>query len=596
MSQLRLFAEERKPSPAVGLDVSLADAAGLLASAPPGATIGLDIETTSGDPTMKAFLPERAGIAGIGVWCPWVERGFYFPLRHRHGPNLDAALARDLLGPFLVSRPWAAYNGKFEMRFLDFHGWPLSRKVRCSFVGAHLLDENASKKLADVAPRYLGEEKMGDEIKRWLKTAGTEDYGDLPVDLAARYCVQDARLAYRLDQTFAPELERHGLGPLFDLEMRVLPELAAMEARGHLIDLDFLMQMEPRVRAERDELAARACAVLGRAVDLGSPAQLRDVFYAQLGLVPTGATGKGAPSVDDDALSAIDHPFAAAVLAWRRVAKKHSTYLEPLVRHHVRGVIHASINDCGAASGRMSMSDPNLQNVKDEPDIRSLYVARPGWTNMYWDYSQIQFRIFAHYAGDRRVQAAYRDDPDADFHRLCLEMMPRLGTRDRAKTVNLALLFGMGAALLAKQLGCSVEEAKSARALYYASLPLVRAFQYRVEQRLLNPGYIFSLYGRRRRNCKAHIAFNALHQSVEADMMREAIALVGPMVREVGGNLLLPIHDELIAEVPTQDAGELRAISKQATDAMVGVSRLSIPVRCKTEFTTTTWADKKGLI
>lgn len=605
MSQGRLF---REPAPVVGQDVDLDLARRCIAAAPDGARYGIDLETTSGNPKEKALRPEVHNIAGVGVWCPWWETGFYFPLRHKHGPNLDETLVREMLAPLIddPTKPWNAHNAKFEHRFMTRRwGRPPAGKPRCTYVAAHLVDENGRKALEDVAPRYLGMDKLSDEVQRYLKAEGSEDYGDLPVDIAGRYCVQDAKLSYKLDDNLTPQMRSQELMPLYELEMETLPCVSAQEARGHALDLDRLLQLERDVRAQRDQLAAAACAIIGRDLKLTSPTLLVDVLYNVLGLPVSRRTKDGQPAIDEHALAGLDHDFPRAVLAWRPVQKLHSTYLEPAVELHVDGVLHGEMDQCGAASGRFSHYNPNTANIPKDPVYRSCWKARPGWSLLYADYSQFQFRVFAHYSNDPRIIKAYQTNPKADFHDLVrqelTEQLHRPIERDPAKTLNLALLFGMGAELLALQLSAvmkrkvTVEEARAFKASYFRIFPTVKKIQDQCAQRMEQRGYITGLSKRRRRECPAHIAFNAIHQSGEADMVREAMVKTAPVLRRFGGHHLLVIHDELVMEIPTVVEEEVKEAARPLLEAMLSVNKLRVPLMAKMEWSTTTWAERKAL-
>ncbi len=466
-----------------------------------------------------------------------------------------------------------------------------------TMVAAYLLDPAApSYELGPLCERYLGVDPLG--------TVGEEAEGQL-FGASWRVPAAEAAAVALLAPAMAERIDDAGLRPLLDdVELPLSSVLARMQARGVALDADYLGSMAEGVRDEMAALRAEIYEQAGEEFNLNSPPQLRTILYEKLRLSPGKRTPKGQLSTDASVLEKLrdQHPIVDALLSWRELDKLHSTYLEALPRQvdPADGRVHTTFNQTGAATGRLSSSNPNLQNIPARGELgrqirRAFVPGAPGQVLLVADYSQIELRILAHLARDEGLTAAF--ESGADIHAATAakvyglsEDMVDATLRGRAKAVNYGLAYGMNAYGLATRLEITPDEAQEFIDAYFASFPQIRDYLDRQVARATADGFTETVLGRRRyipelqasnprvRDMGRRMALNAPIQGSAADVFKLGMLRVDEALHasDLGCDMLLTVHDELVFEVGEarveEAAGLVRAEMESAYE-------LTVPLR-----------------
>jgi DNA polymerase-1 len=437
-----------------------------------------------------------------------------------------------------------------------------------------------------LARRYLGyttikyEEVAG-------KGAKQIPFAQVDVDTATRYAAEDSDIALRLHHALWPRLrELPGLCRVYaDIELPLVPVLARMERHGVLIDAEQLRRQSQALAVRMHTLQQQAEHEAGQPFNLDSPKQLQAILFDKLGLPVQRKTPGGQPSTNEEALEAIRdaHPLPGLVLDYRLLAKLRSTYTEklPLMINPRSGRVHTSYHQAVAATGRLSSSDPNLQNIPVRSEegraIRAAFIAPPGWVIVSADYSQIELRIMAHLSGDAGLRAAFQRGED--IHRATAAEVfgatpASVSSEQRraAKAINFGLIYGMSAFGLARQLGIGRGEAQAYMNRYFERYPGVRIYMEAIRAQAQRDGYVETLFGRRlyldelksrdaaRRAGAERAAVNAPMQGTAADIIKRAmIAVDAWLAPHADANLLMQVHDELVLEVELRALDEIKA-------------------------------------
>jgi DNA polymerase-1 len=422
-----------------------------------------------------------------------------------------------------------------------------------------------------------------------------------PGDPYAAAC-EEAAAAHALAPLLAEQLRAHGMDALFrDLETPLAAVLAEMELAGMTIDTAALDAQAREMEATLAALLAEIYALAGGEFNVGSPPQLREVLFDRLKLSTRGVRrGKTGLSTDVDVLTrlAAEHPLPARILEWRALAKLKSTYVDalPALVDPATGRLHTSFNQTVAATGRLSSSDPNLQNIPirtpEGRRIRAAFIAGPGRRLVSADYSQIELRLLAHLSGDPALTSAFETGEDVHA-RTAADVFGRLPAaegRRLAKVINYGILYGMGPARAARELGVSLQEASAYIAQYFARYSRVRAFIDETLAEARQRGYVSTVLGRRRyfpelgardpavRQFAERAAVNMPIQGSAADLIKQAMLLVQARLRARGldAHMLLQVHDELLAEAAESDALTAAAVIREAMET---VFPLRVPLR-----------------
>ncbi len=564
------------------------------------ALIAFDTETTS----LDAIDAEIVGVSFA------VQPGVaaYVPLAHDY-PGAPAQLERArvlaALKPLLedATRPKLLQNAKYDMEVLVNHGIALRGMAHDSMLESYVWNATATRHDMDsLARRYLGyiTIKFEDIAGKGAKQI---PFAQVDLDTATRYAAEDADITLRLHHALWPRLQNlPGLRRVYeDIELPLVPVLARMERHGVLIDADQLRRQSQVLAARMHTLQQQTEREAGQPFNLDSPKQLQAILFDKLGLPVHMKTPGGQPSTNEEALEAIRdaHPLPGLVLDYRLLAKLRSTYTEklPAMINPRTGRVHTSYHQAVAATGRLSSSDPNLQNIparsEEGRQIRAAFIAPPGWVIVSADYSQIELRIMAHLSADSGLRAAFQRGED--IHRATAAEV--FGTtpgnvsseqRRAAKAINFGLIYGMSAFGLARQLGIGRGEAQAYMNRYFERYPGVRIYMDTIRAQAQRDGYVETLFGRRlyldelksrdaaRRAGAERAAVNAPMQGTAADIIKRAMITVDAwLAPRADANLLMQVHDELVLEV------ELRALEEIKTGLvarMQGAAALDVPL------------------
>ena len=424
------------------------------------------------------------------------------------------------------------------------------------------------------------------------------------VESVRDYACEKADLALRLRDRLEPELEQYHVEELFrDVEMPLVPVLADMEDAGIAIDVGFFREVSARLAKELGQIEEEIYKEAGEEFNINSTPQLREVLFEKLEL-PVIKKTKTGPSTDASVLEELaeqGHRIPTLILEYRQLDKLKGTYVDalPQLVNPRTGRIHSSFNQAVAATGRLSSSDPNLQNIPIRTEVgaelRKGFVPPDGFRFISADYSQIELRVLAHLSGDETFTRAFRSG--ADIHRETAALVFEVDAddvsaqmRDAAKTINFATIYGIGPYALSKQLGTSVQEAKSFIDNYFERLPGVRKYLDRQIERAYQEGYVETLAGRRRyipevksknyniRQFGERAATNAPVQGSAADIIKIAMIDIHRTLerRDDGARMLLQVHDELLFEVPEEAVEEVRSL---VTDLMESAFELEVPLK-----------------
>jgi DNA polymerase-1 len=504
---------------------------------------------------------------------------------------------RRALSPILADTSIAkvALDAKYVVHLLGRRLAPVEGMALDVAVGAFLLDsDRASYGLARLAREHLGHELATDEPTLLDPQAG-----------ATRHA-EEADVVLRLAAVVERGLERDGLAELYrTIDGPLLPVLVRMESRGITIDVGRLAAMSIDMERALDALRAEIHALAGGSFNVDSPKQLREVLFDRLGLRSARKTAKAKEaSTDAQALEALagEHPIARKILEYRELSKLKGTYVDALPRlvHPETGRVHTSFHPTGAATGRLSSSDPNLQNIPVRRDagrkIREAFVPAPGYVFLASDYSQIELRVLAHMCEDEELIEAFRRGEDIHRHTASriFEVPPGLVTpemRRRAKAVNFGVLYGMSETRLAREQGIPRAEARRFIHAYFDRFGRVRGYIEAARETARRDGSVRTLFGRLRRfpELKQRIqraaqeqalraAVNTTIQGTAADLMKMAMLEVHRALERAGHDdawILLQVHDELLLEVP---AGSVEPVRELVRVAMEGVYPLRVPL------------------
>ncbi len=601
------------PAPDAGPSVhyAVADTPGTVAEvvrrARSAGRFALDTETTALDPM-------RAELVGLSVAVAPGE-AWYLPFGHRpSGDMLEREEVRDLpplrdpaLAPLvgLLQDPAVSkvgHNVKYDWLVLRRAGVELRGVAFDTMIASFMTDPGKRSHALDA----LALEHFGVRMRTYQEVVGKgraeRSFADVPVRDAADYCCADADYSLRLVAQLEPVLGDHRLAPLFgEVEIPLIGVLVDMEWEGIAIDAAHFARLTTQLRDELAQLEATIHREAGVAFNVNSTPQLRHVLFEKLQL-PVLKKGKTGASTDADVLeelAAAGHAVPKLLLEYREIAKLLSTYLEtlPAQVNPDTGRIHTSFNQIGAATGRLSSNDPNLQNIPVRSPrgeaIRRGFVPRPGCRFVVADYSQIELRLLAHLSGDPAFVEAFR--AGGDIHRQTAALIFGVSLdavtgemRARAKTINFATIYGQGAHSLARQLDIPRDEAQGFIDGYFARVAGVRAFLDRSVAEARERGWVETIFGRRRyipelrdrnfniRSFGERIAKNSPIQGSAADLIKKAMLAVHAALREAfRARLLLQVHDELVVEAP---AGEVDGVAGVVKRCMEGAASLEVPL------------------
>ena len=551
------------------------------------------------------------------------------------------------------------HNLKFDIRMLRAAGYNVRGPFIDTMVLAHLADERLSSyALKRLAANVLGERTdEEDQIKVWLQQEKNRrrrvcirygvdiidpTYKDLPKPLVERYLKKDLEYTMKLLYSAGPRILRQTPDPsLPRCEMAVIRVVADMEDRGIMIDTIYFKGMAEKTRADLSQIQASASKLAGKPINLGSSTQLSDVLFNKFGLKCQKYTDKGNPCFDSNALPLYDHPLARLTLHYRHKLKLCATYYEDLAERGTQcnGIVHPSFKQTGAITGRFSCADPNLQNIpRKDKTVRAGFICRPEFTIYYLDYSQIEMRVFAHYANAKELIIAIKAGKDTHTqtaHILFGEQFDRAKgklfdiLRFVGKTINFGIIYGMGRRALRIQLRkrlleeleyfegepdprllqlANLSESDAAGLLrqYFRAYPDVRRFMDTVQHELYRGGQIVDAFGRIYHVpiCEAYKAVNYLVQGTAAGVAKRAMVrvhkeLLGSEWRcgKERARIINMVHDELQVEVPKSVESRLgrATVAAKLRGSMEDHSSFLLPMTVDVAVSETNWAEKRPL-
>ncbi len=559
-----------------------------------------DTETTSLDP-MTAQL---VGLA----FCVQAGEAAYLPLAHRYpgAPDqLDLARTLARLKPWFESERHrkVGQNAKYDRHILANHGIDVRGVVHDTLLASYVLESNQRHDMNSLAMRHLGAKTiLYEEVAG--KGASSICFDQVSVESATQYSAEDADVTLQLHQALWPRVAADAkLAHIYaDIEIPVAGVLLVMERNGVLIDAGLLAAQGSELGTKMMALEARAHELAGQPFNLASPKQLGEILFERLKLPVVKKTPSGAPSTDEEVLEklALDHPLPRALLEHRGLAKLKSTYTDKLPRmvNARTGRVHTNYAQAVAVTGRLSSTDPNLQNIPvrtpEGRRIREAFIAPPGSKIVSADYSQIELRIMAHLSGDRSLIDAFAAGEDIHRHTAAEVFgvaLDEVSSEQRryAKVINFGLIYGMSAFGLAGNLGIERAAAQSYMDRYFARYPGVAAYMERTRAEAKERGYVETVFGRRlwlpdiasanqaRRQGAERQAINAPMQGTAADLIKLAmIAVQGWLEAEkLATKLIMQVHDELVLEAPEE---ELPRVKPQVEKLMTAVAQLAVPL------------------
>lgn len=580
----------------------------------PATPVAWDTETTD-------LEPRDAQLVGVGCcWGGGKADMAYIPIGHTTGNNLDKATVLEALRPILESAtyPKALQNAKFDRLVLHCQGIKLAGVVFDSMLASYVLNPDSSHNLSELAQKYLGliSKSYTDLVPKGKNIA------DLDISTVADYCGMDVYATFNLVPKLREELDKskklHDL--LLKVEQPLEPVLAQMEYVGIRIDSAYLGELSKELERDLAALEEQAYAAAGEKFNLGSPKKLSELLFDKLNLDRKKSrkiqTGYSTDAATLEKLQG-DHPVVDAILEYRTLSKLKSTYVDalPALVRSDTGRVHTNFNQTGTSTGRLSSSNPNLQNIPIRTAfsrrIRKAFLPEASWLLVTADYSQIELRILAHLCQEPILVEAYQKNED--IHTVTARLLFEKETvtsdeRRLAKTINFGVIYGMGAQRFARETGIKASEGKVFIERFNQRYPLVFAYLQQMQQEAIANGYVETILGRRRyfnftsdrlRRYKGNkpqdieldkvtkgstaydagllrAAANAPIQGSSADIIKIAMVKLHEVLQSYQARLLLQVHDELIFEVAPSDWEE---VQPQIRFTMESAVQLSVPLK-----------------
>ncbi|MGD8546488.1 MAG: DNA polymerase I [Thiohalophilus sp.] len=561
-----------------------------------------DLETTS-------LNYMQAEIVGLSFAVKPYEAA-YVPVAHSY-EGAPAQLQREKvleqLRP-LLEDPKQAKLGqhiKYDMNVLARYDIRLEGVAFDSMLESYVLESTATRHDMDtLALKYLGHKTIHYEDVAG-KGAKQVTFDQVEIEPASEYAAEDADITLRLHQTLWPKLEAiPSLAKVFkQIEIPLIPVLARMEQRGVKLDVAMLNKQSRKLSKRIEELEKAAHESAGESFNLGSPKQLQSLLFEKQGLPVISKTAKGQPSTAESVLQELaerGYELPSLVLEWRGLSKLKSTYTDklPEMINPDTGRVHTSYQQAVAATGRLSSTEPNLQNIPVRSEegrrIRQAFVPEPGFRMLAADYSQIELRIMAHLSGDKGLLDAFKQGEDihrataAEVFGVELEKVSSEQRRS-AKAINFGLIYGMSAFGLARQLGIERGEAQQYVDLYFSRYPGVKQYMDNIRETAREQGYVETVFGRRlylpeintsnhtRRQYAERTAINAPMQGTAADIIKRAMVSLDEVIetKQLPISMIMQVHDELVFEIKD---GAVDDASKIIRDNMVSAAELSVPL------------------
>jgi DNA polymerase-1 len=559
---------------------------------PPLTEISFDIEATGRDPVSDSAV-------GIAL-CREKGKAYYVPIRHKHDKNIPDAL--NILKETLEDEniPKTGHNLKYDILILRKEGVHVRGVLYDTMIASYLLNPNKP----DHSLESAGLEYLMHRKRPFIEVLGKRhSFADVPVDEATQYAAEDAELAMELKDILFEKLRSEGLDKLyFEMEMPLIFVLADMEETGIKINKERLEELSKELEREIGIIESRIYAIAGEGFNINSPQQLQRILFQKLGLRPTKKTKTGY-STGMDVLEELakTHELPQEILNYRTLYKLKNTYVDALPRliNKRTGRVHTSFNQTITATGRLSSSEPNLQNIPVRGEwgakIREVFIAEEGHMLLSADYSQIELRILAHMSNDRGLIEAFKED--MDIHSKTASEIFGVGEetvtgdmRRVAKTVNFGVVYGISPFGLSEALGITPKEAADFINRYFDKHSGVKNYMESAVSAAKEKGCVKTLMGRKRpipeinsananiRQQAERLAINTPVQGTAADLIKIAMISIWKKIKEKGlkTKIVLQIHDELLLEVPED---ELEKVKDMVRNEMENALALSIPLK-----------------
>ncbi len=556
----------------------------------------IDVETTS-------LEPVRAELVGISV-CAEAGMGCYIPVGHREGKQLEKSHVLKLFGPLLENEAIGkiGQNIKYDLIVLEREGASIKGLAFDTMLASYILDPTRrGHSLDDLAELYLEHKTI--PIKDLIGVGKSQiQFSEVTIEDATNYSCEDADVTYRVAEILRPRVSQEGLSDLYEkLEMPLIRVLAEMEMTGVKVDVDYLAVLSTEFSAQLELLETQIYEIAGEKFNINSTQQLGEILFTKLGLKATKKTKTGlstALNVLEELAS--EHELPRKILDYRSIFKLKSTYVDSLTNlvNPSTGRIHTSYNQAVAATGRLSSSDPNLQNIPirsaEGRKIRRAFIADEGKVFVAADYSQIELRVMAHLSGDARLREAFElgEDIHAITAASIFDCAPALVTpemRRKAKEINFGIIYGMGPFKLASQIGVGLKMAKQYLEEYYQTYSGVKRYMEEVPEKAASTGFVTTVLGRRRpmpdlkssnkvlQQAARRVAINTTIQGSAADLIKMAMIRVNDAIKKSGApcKMILQVHDELVLETDEKNVEETSIMLKTE---MENAYKLSVPL------------------
>ncbi|AIT09437.1 DNA polymerase I [Candidatus Francisella endociliophora] len=549
----------------------------------------------------------EANIIGVS-FCAKEGQAFYIPLQHRYlgvPQQLDLKLVLDKLKPIFADtkKIKIAHNFKFDEKVLSKYGVEIVGNINDTMIMAYVLKSSGKHDMDTLSKEHLNIETVP-----YSEIAGTgrkqQTLDQIEIDKVANYAAEDADITFRLFNCLDKLLKKEEvLYRLYEeVEMPLTLILNKMEKLGVKIDANKLVEQSANLEGSICEIQQKCYDLVGQEFNLSSPVQLREILFEKMGLPPVKKTAKGQASTSEEVLVQLaeEYEIAALIMKYRHLSKLKNTYTDKLPKMlDVNGRVHTSYNQTGTVTGRLSSSDPNLQNIPiKSPEgrkIRQAFVAEEGFCIVAADYSQVELRIMAHLSGDENLLKAFNEG--LDIHSATAAEVLGISIADvtseqrrRAKAINFGLIYGMSAFGLAKQLEIPRSEAQEYIDIYFNRYPKVKEYMSTAKDFAKSNGYVETILGRRlylpeissknvmQRNAAERAAINAPMQGTAADIIKKAMIEVNTMIsQEYNGEvkMVMQVHDELVFEV---ENSKLQDVSRKIKNIMENAVKLSVPL------------------
>jgi len=559
-----------------------------------------DLETNSLD-YMNAEVVGLVFLLGM--------RSYYVPVGHDYldaPEQLSRQLVLDALKPILESSEIGkiGQNLKYDAHILANISIDLCGVVDDTMVKSYCLNSVATRhNMDDLSEYYLGHKTI-----HYADVAGSGKkqltFNQVNLNEATPYACEDVIVTYELNKALQEKLEKFPkLVSLYqNLELPLVKTMMKLERNGALVDVDSLFKQQFQIKSEMEKIQAKAFNIAGDVFNLDSPKQIQQILFSEegLGLEPKKTTAKGQPSTNEEALKSLDHPLVDLIMSYRTLTKLNSTYLETLPKQINRqtGRLHTSYHQAVTATGRLSSSKPNFQNIpirtEEGARIRSAFVAGPENVIFAADYSQIELRIMAHISGDKSLLKAFNDNVDVHLATASQVFGVKLSDvtneqRRKAKAINFGLIYGMSAFGLAKQINVSRTEAKNYIEDYFNNYPGVLEYMNDTKEKAKSQGFVETIFGRRlylsQVNSKNKVqqqralrtAINAPMQGTSADIIKRAMLTIQEWIDSENNNvkMIMQVHDELVFEMPVDSA---KNYAQKIRLMMEAAATLSVPL------------------